>query len=253
MGDHLMNCGVRLYQGEEDYDKLSQELGEPFTRADFAEVIRILNRHFGESTYSLRSIFHDDQRKILNLIMKNALAEAEAVYRQLYETHASMMRFVTDLRVPAPRAFSMAAEFALNSSLRKAFEDPENLDLARVNALLEEARADGIPLDGATLGFALRKTIKWLSERLLEKPDDIELMKKLEAVAGLARNLPFEVNVWRTQNNYYQMLQNVFPEWTQKALQGDPAAKEWVEHFVTLGRNLSVKVEEPAQELQKVS
>jgi alpha-amylase/alpha-mannosidase (GH57 family) len=253
MGDHLMNCGVRPFEGEENYNNLKQELGDPFNHADFPEVIRILDRFFGDSTYSLRSIFHDDQRKILNMIMKSTLAEAEAVYRQLYETHAPMMRFVSDLRVPLPRAFSMAAEFALNSSLRTAFEDPENLDLSRVNALLDEARTDDIPLDGTTLGFALRRTIKWLSERFLENPGDLELMKKLEAVTALTRNLPFEVNVWRTQNNYYQMLQNAFPEQARKAAEGDATSKEWMEHFLALGKNLSMKVEEPVLELQQAS
>jgi alpha-amylase/alpha-mannosidase (GH57 family) len=253
MGDHLMNCGVGIYRGDEDYNNLKRELSDPFSRADFAEVIRILDQHFGGSTYSLRSIFRDDQRKTLNLVMQSAIAEAESAYRQIYETHAPMMRFVTDLNVPAPRAFSMAAEFALNSSLRAAFEDPENLDLARVNALLGEARRDNIPLDGATLGFALRRAIKRLSEKLMANPADLELMKKLEAAAGLTHSLPFEVNVWRAQNNYYQMLQNAYPEWIQKREQGDPIANEWVEHFVGLGRNLSVKAPEPAAELLKAS
>lgn len=254
MGDHLMNAGVRAYQNEEDYNTLKQELVDPFNRTEFPEVIRILVRHFGESTYSLRSIFRDDQRKILNTIMKTTLAEAEAVYRQLYETHAGMMRFVSDLRVPQPRAFLMAAEFALNSSLRAAFEDPENLDFTRINVLLEQARTDNVKLDGETLGFALRKSIKRLGEQFLENPDDLELMKKLEAAAGLARSLPFEVNVWRTQNNYYRMLQEVFPEWTEKAAQGDAAAQEWVEHFAGLGEKLAMKVERlQTVELQKVS
>ena len=47
----------------------------------------MLERHFGESTFSLRSIFHDDQRKILNMLMKSTVAESEAVYKQLYERH----------------------------------------------------------------------------------------------------------------------------------------------------------------------
>src|SRR6185295_18151042 len=134
--------------------------------------------HFGDSTYSLRSIFHDDQRTILNAILKSTLAETEAVYRQVYEAHAPMMRFLADLRVPFPRAFSIAAEFALNSSLRAAFEDIENVDFARINTMIEGARVQGVPLDGATLGFALRKTIKRLSEQFLENPDDLGLMKK---------------------------------------------------------------------------
>jgi len=254
MGDHLMNAGVRAYQGEEDYNALKNELVDPFNRADFPEVLRILDRHFGESTYSLRSIFHDDQRKILNTIMKSTLADAEAVYRRLYDTHAPMMRFVSDLRVPQPRAFLMAAEFAINSSLRTALEDPENLDFTRINVLLEEARVENIPLDGTTLGFTMKKTMRRLSERLLENPYDIELLKKLETAAGVAQNLPFEVNIWRTQNNYYEMLQKVFPEQVKKAEQGDTTARQWVDHFVGLGRNLAMKVDQPAMpELQKAA
>jgi hypothetical protein len=67
------------------------------------------------------------------------------------------------------------------------------------------------------------------------------------------RGLPFEVNVWRAQNSYYQLLQNTYPEWVQKLSQGDDAAKEWIEHFIGLGKNLSVRVEEPALELSKAS
>ena len=246
IGDHLMNCGVRKHESEEDYAEARQELIDPFNRAEFPEVFRILDRHFGESTYSLRSIFHDDQRKLLNGILKSTLGEAEAVYRQVYETHAPMMRFMSDLRVPLPREFSLAAEFALNSSLRAAFQDSRNLDFTRIRALIEEARTQSVTLDGATLGFTLKKTIRRLSEEFLENPDNLELMKTLEEVAGLARNLPFEVNVWRTQNNYYQMSQKTYPERLAKAMEGDPSAREWVEHFAAIGRNLSVNVEVPA-------
>src|SRR5438093_7537506 len=245
MGYHLMNAGVRVYQGEEEYEALAGEMIDRFRHADFPEVIRILDRLFGPS-YSLGSIFHDDQRKILDLIMESTLAEAEAICRQIYETHAPMMRFVSDLRIPLPRVFSMAAEFALNSSLREAFADPENLDFDHIQALLDEAGVDKIRLDDITLGFALRETIKQLSDQFLDNPDDIDLLKKLEAAAGVARNLPFDVNVWRTQDNYYLLLQQAFPEWVEKALQGDAGAQEWLEHFVGLGRHLAVKVEPPA-------
>jgi len=241
MGEHTMSAGVRVYEGEEEYSVLKQELIESFMRADFPEVIRILDRQFGQSTYSLRSIFHDDQRKIVNVLIKSTLAESESVYRQLYETHVPMMRFLGDLRVPLPRAFQTAAAFALNSNLRHTFEDPENLDFARINALLEESRTFNIELDGATLGFALRKTIKRMSEQLLENPGDMQLMIKLETAAGLAKNLPFEVNIWRAQNNFYSMLQHL-PEYTDRANREDSEAQRWINHLLALGSNLSVSV-----------
>ncbi len=254
MSDHMMNAGVKLDGDEEEYRAFKESTLDPFGRADFPEVLRILDRQFGESTYSLRSIFHDDQRHILKVIMKSTLSGAEAVYKQLFDTHAPMMRFVADLHVPLPRAFLTAAEFALNSSLREAFEDIDAIDFIRINALLEEARINNVTLDSATLGFTLRRTIKRLSEQFLAEPEDVVLMKTLEAAARLARELPFEVNVWRAQNNYYQMLQRVFPAYVDKAALGDAAAVEWIDHFIALGDNLAVKVERPpVLALQKIS
>jgi alpha-amylase/alpha-mannosidase (GH57 family) len=254
MGDHLMNAGVCPEAVCEDYDNLNRELIDSFNRGDYSDVLRTLDRRFGTSTYSLRSIFYDDQREILKKIMKSALGEAESVYRQIFETHAPMMRFVADLRVPLPRAFQMAAEFALNSNLRTAFESAANLDFARIRALLDEARAEGVALNEATLGFALKNTLKRLAERFAERSDEIELLKNLEAAAVLAKNLPFEVNVWSAQNVYYQMLQSVYPDYVKRASAGDASAAEWVGHFVALGENLSMKVERPRLEaLQQVS
>jgi hypothetical protein len=242
MGEHTMNAGVRVYRGEDNYSTMKQDLRDAFGRAEFPDVIRILDRHFGNSTYSLRSIFRDDQRRILNRIMKSTVSESEAVYRQVYETHAPLMRFLGDLRVPLPRAFVTAAESALNSSLRNMFEDPESLDFAKIHALLEESERLRVTLDGATLGFALKRTIRRTFERLLENPLDLQLMVKMEMAAGLAKSLPFEVNIWRAQNNYYSMLHNVLPQFADRHRAGDAEAQEWMSHFLALGQNLSVSL-----------
>jgi alpha-amylase/alpha-mannosidase (GH57 family) len=244
MGDHTMNAGIAVYQDEEQYSLLKQELVDSFLRADFPDLIRSLDRHFGESTYSLRSIFHDDQRRILGVLMKSTLVESDAVYRGLYETHAPMMRFLRDLRVPLPRGFQTAAEVALNSCLRKSFEDADNLDFNRIDALIVESHELKIDLDGPTLGFALRKSIKKLSEQLLEHPADLELMVRLEGAAGLAKILPFDVNIWRAQNNYYAMMQRLLRRYINRARFGDAQAQQWVNHFLALGRNLSVSTQQ---------
>jgi len=174
------------------------------------------------------------------MLLDSTLVESEDAYRKLYETHAPMMRFLGDLRVPLPRAFQTAADFALNSSLRGGFNDTGNLDFARINALLDESRKLNISLDGTTLGFALRKSIRRMSEKLLEDPTDVQVMMRLETAAGLAKSLPFEVNIWRAQNNYYVMLQRLLPEFSNRARAGNAQAQLWVSHFLGLGRNLSM-------------
>jgi hypothetical protein len=254
ISDHLMNAGVRTYEGEQGYSEMKHELADPFMRADFPEVIRILDRHFGESTYSLSSIFHDDQRNILALVLQSTISEAENVYRHLYDTHAPMMRFMNELRIPLPKAYETAAEFALNRNLREMFEDAENMNFIRIKALLQEAESYRIMIDSATIGHALRSTIQRLSERFLEKPADTSVMERLKGAAGLARSLPFEVGIRGAQDIYYDLSRRVFPDYVAKANGGDAAAATWIEHFIELGNNLSVRVERPALEpLSRVS
>ena len=55
-------------------------------RADIPDVIRAFDRSFGVDTYSLKSMFRDEQRNILSRILISTLDEAEAVYRQLMNT-----------------------------------------------------------------------------------------------------------------------------------------------------------------------
>ena len=93
--------------------------------------------------------------------------------------------------------------------------------------------------------FALKKTLRRLSEQFLENPEDLELLQKFETAADVARKLPFEVSVWHPQNNYYALLQRVFPDILERAQSGNEEARQWIEHFASLGRHLTVRVEVP--------
>ena len=62
-GDHNLCGGVREFQGEEAYATMAAEVSEAFSWADFPETLRRIDQHFGDSTYSLRSLFRDEQRK----------------------------------------------------------------------------------------------------------------------------------------------------------------------------------------------
>ena len=66
--------------------------------------------------------------------------------------------------------------------------------------------------------------------------------KLLSSPFELARQLPFEVNLWSVQNNYYELVQRVYPEQKLKADAGDTSAQEWIKPFLELGEKLYVKV-----------
>lgn len=241
-GDHNLNGGVRKYLGEEAYRALILESVEPFTRADFPEVIRLMDRLFGESNYSIRSLFRDEQRKILNLILASTLSDAEALYRQIYENHAPMMRFLTDLHIPLPRAFHAAAEFVLNGYLRHALEDEEP-DPERIEALFETARIEGVNLDNATLEYSFRQNLEQKARRFVEQPHEPSRFRRLEAAVDLVPKLPFGVDLWTVQNCYYKLIETVHADLRQKADRGDEDAQAWITQFKSLGHRLRILVD----------
>ncbi|HVX65385.1 MAG TPA: DUF3536 domain-containing protein [Bryobacteraceae bacterium] len=239
MGDHNVSGGVRRFGGEEAYANTVQELTAVFRQADFAELVRAVDREFGPGTYSLALLFRDEQRKALRQILDASLADAEAAYRQIYQNHVSLMRFLASIGMPAPKRLEMAAEVTLNTDLRRAFEEDE-LDLGRIHALVDEAQVAKVPFDAPTLEFALRKTMERMAERLAADPASLELLKKLDSAAAVARSLPFEAVLWRVQNIYHHLMLTIYKEYEGKA---GEEAQEWLDTFRALGARLSVRVD----------
>ncbi len=241
LGDHNVNGGVREFQGEPAYSALCFEIADVFERGDLPEILRVVDRDFGSGSFTLRLLFRDEQRHILRLILNQALEEAEASYRQLFEHYAPMMRFMADLHIPPPRRFQIAAEFTLNSLLRREL-DADKLDLDRVRALLDEAKRTGISLDAQTLEFAMRGAAERLAQQWFDQPDNIERLQALSDAAALAPSFPFPIDLSKAQNHFFKLLQDIYPGYAARAAQGEAAAKEWTAAFVALGEKLRVRV-----------
>lgn len=241
-GDHNVSGGVCAYQSEEAYGRLVEELSASFARADLAEVLRTLDRRCGSATYSLRALFRDEQRTILQAILDSTLAEAEGAYRQIYEYHAPLMRFLADLHAPLPAALRASAEFVLNTDLRRALavELPSPEEVQR---LLAEARLWGVELARDALAYVARRGLRRQAEAFREAPLDLEQLRRFEQTVAVAQMLPFEVDLWRAQNAYWAVLQQHYPARQAAAQRGDAAAATWVTAFRALGERLRVRID----------
>src|SRR5579884_174033 len=241
LGDHNLSGGVRAFQGEEKYQEMVREVTESFDRGDLPERLRTVEKHFGSATYTLKLLFRDRQHHILRLILQSALAEAEAAYRRIYERGAPLMRFVATLGMPQPKRFQIAAEFTLNSDLRRLLET-EHLDKGEIQALLEEMRKAGVAFDEPTLEFALRRNLEAAAQEFFKNPDDLNRLHEFRTIVDIAAMLPFQVRLWLPQNIFYEVLQQRYPSFRDRAAQNDEAAQEWVKSFLELGAKLSVYV-----------
>ena len=241
-GEHNLNAGVRDFRGEDAYAAMIADLTHEFESADFAEVVRCLDRHFGSSTYSLKSLFRDEQRKVVGHILEGTLSEIEQVFRQLYEHQYPPMRFLTEMGNPLPKAFKDAAEFILNTDLRRALAADE-LDTARIENLVSNSRIWGSELDSEGHGYLLQQTLARMMQEVFDNPDDEALLEKLSAAVDLSRRLPFPLDLGQVQTLYYRMLPTARTDRKARAEAGDEAARSWLDRFDALGDHLKVRAE----------
>jgi alpha-amylase/alpha-mannosidase (GH57 family) len=239
LGDHNVTGGVRHSNGPERYEELKARLIECFSKADTAAVIRILDEEFSEHSYSLSSLFRDEQRKIVGLILNDSLTSAAAAYRTIYENQAPLIRFLNSLNIPVPSAFKAAADVAINSQLRQAFERPD-LDADNIQSYLKEAATSRVPLDTTTLEFAIRKRLEEQAARFAEHPDDMETAQRFRKQLELAQTLPFPVTLWEVQNISYAPLMKAIEERRLAAENNDPEASTWMKELTALREGLRI-------------
>jgi len=238
MGDHTLSAGVRTVVDGDSYSKIKQELSEAFSRADLPTLLRVLDQRFGGAIYSLKSLFRDDQRRIVDHILEATLKETEASLRTIYEQNAPLMRFLSGTNFPRPKPLALAAEFVLNAALRREFRK-DFLDLREVRNLLNEAKEESVPLDSAGLAYLMERKLNGLTQQLQRRPQNLGLLRKVLSLLELLKDLPFAVKLWKVENLYYQMSRTTYPE----LVSSGSAPAEWSDDFLKLGRELRIHVE----------
>jgi alpha-amylase/alpha-mannosidase (GH57 family) len=240
-GEHTLRCGVRGFEGEKPHKVMMRDMLESFHRADFPETLSLLDRHFGSSIYSLKSLFRDELRTIVNLILDEPLRDAEAVYRQLSKPYGPFMRFMKEAGIPAPQALSSAATLVVNAALSRLLlqEDP---DVPRIRGFLEEAEAEEIPLDKAVLEFNLQKNLERMAEKVGREPQQQEHLRRLGKGMELLSIVPFPVDLWQVQNVCYAARMFTFIEMEKKAKEGDEPSRQWLLLFRNLCEKLTIRL-----------
>ncbi|MGH8023114.1 MAG: DUF3536 domain-containing protein, partial [Limisphaerales bacterium] len=247
MGGHNLNCGVRFFQSPDDYNQLVADVRATFEGADLAETIRALDRHFGETHYSLKDLFRDEQFKVLDQILTATRDDIYNSYKSLTDKYAPLAHFLSDIHMPSLESLAPAVEFVINAELQKQFEnghpDPE-----RIRVLVEEARITKARIEEDVLAFAVKRHFDRLSEELLKSPEDMDLLQRFSNSAALLPMLPRQVNLWKAQNVYDRLSATVLPH-VEERLNGK--ADVWREKFLTLGEQLGFHIDRNASAPQQ--
>jgi len=250
-GEQILHAGVRDFRGEDDYHQLAEQTSSAFSSGDFPETLRLLDQYFDGMQYSLKSLFKDEQKRILDLILAQTLQDAEANYREVYQRNGPLLHFLKEMNQPVPEVLRITAEFVLNNDLERTLE-ADQPDVVRIAMLMEIVKREGVKLEETGLAYVASNSLNRLMRRFQHEPQRVELLERLHIFAAILQMCPLPINYWEAQNIFYSVLKRTYPVMARKT---DSSARIWREKFLRLGEILQVRVPtlETRPELQLAS
>lgn len=236
LGNHDFNGGVSNFPGNEAYQSMKGEMIAVFEKGALTEIVRMMDKHFGMHNYSLRDLFKDEQRKILNQVISSTIQEFEDTYRRMYENNRILMGFLQETGIPIPRAFYTAADFILNVDLKKAFG--EEIDAEKIRTIINDMKRWRVTVESLELEYKVRHKAEEITNKFNSNLSDISLLLETQKVIELLRSLPIEINLWHLQNICFKIAKTNYKEFLSKEKSGDKDAARWVEVFKQIGHNL---------------
>jgi len=233
-------AGVTVEMQDADWQRMLEDVDQALHLADIPELVRRIDRHFAGRTFSIRSLFRDEQRKVLEQLLRDTLEQIEATYLDIHQRHARLGLLLTELNIPIPAPLKRADERAINHQLETALAGPE-FDPDRVRLLLDAARRRRTDLDETRLEFTFRRALEALADRLERGPEDDAVLHELELAVEVMAALPFSVNLWRVQNAFFAVVEGRVRGAAPPRTPDSPAAA-WAGRLLALGPKLGVAV-----------
>ncbi len=240
-GDHNLACAIKPVQTDSELFQAWEEIIWKFNLSDFVGINQLINQYFGPFTFSINSLFKDKQRWVLNKVLGHLLKEIELNYQQNYRHHAALIRYINELGIPVPPSLKSTAEYVLLTELKEAFAN-EKFKIKTINKLLDEIERLHISLNTIDIGFVLKNSLEKMMKQILQNDKSIKLFENLINALNVTKRLPFKINLYHTQNDFYRLREDIYPKIKINADAGNPEASAWVKVFLTLAQQLEVYV-----------
>jgi hypothetical protein len=239
-GGHNLTCNVAGKMPDAKYDQVREEITTAFKNGDTAEVIRLMNTHFGDITYSLWHLFRDALHQILYRLLHHTWDEIEASFRHIYEENYTVMKLMRNMQMNLPKSLSAPAEFVLSQNLIRAIET-EPVDVPRLIAIAEEIEGLNLQVDEAQVRLKCSRRLDEMLGRLCDAPEDIDLLRAATQTTAVLKTVVPKIGLEEAQNICFDIGRDCY-EVKASAASPDKTSVEWKEAYEELAGLLNIAV-----------
>lgn len=226
LSGHDVHCVVSDALVGDHYARAKTELLRIFARHSLSEVVRALDRQFGERYYTARDLLLDDRRRVLSRVSEGVLERLETTYLQVYRENRRMMEYLHELDVPLPQGFTLAAGFLVNRSLSRAVATlvETGSDGEAMTEVLTEARKWRVSLVTSGVERQLREAVEEHVAALLSDPLSGRGAAALR-VLEVAERLGMKLDLWWAQTVFARVCHQHLRPLLSRRRDEEPAAQ----------------------------
>ncbi|MEM6397449.1 MAG: DUF3536 domain-containing protein [Bacteroidota bacterium] len=207
LGQHHVIGSLSEPMFDIQYQNMGIELEEAFQSGNVGESMGIINRYFGNDTFSTWHLFRDEKRKILLSLSQRNLEIAAKDFADIYYDNYQLMTELRNNGMDLPEAFLSALDFILPWRLEGALTDSP-LDIGRLRrASVDVAHWEHSwsPKTAERLNHTAELALLRELNREIKGSQHFE---SLSAALVLLRDMKLSPNLWQCQNRLYEAINN---------------------------------------------
>ena len=106
------HCAIKEYSDDAEFNRLKNDLIKVYLMNTITEIIRAMDEYFGKEYFTLKDIFIEERRKILQIMLKGKLAKFSQIYQQMYDDGKGAIYNLQGLGLNIPDEFKISAAYA---------------------------------------------------------------------------------------------------------------------------------------------
>ena len=243
------HCAIKEYS--DNFMETRKELIRTYLVSPLTEIIRTIDNYFGTEYFTLKDIFIEERRKILETMLKGKLQNFANTYESMYNEGKGSIYQMQTLGLEIPREFKISAQYVLTKQFNELFAGKGffNSDiLQQASDILFEAKRIGIEIDKAPTAKVFSKKIAQNISRLAYALDIQQVDATLEILDCIGK-LELKIDIAEAQNYFFTKVITNIEELIQSMTCA--ADRELVTMLFQIGEDLNINMDYYKQQFNR--
>ncbi len=97
------HCAIKEFSTNEEFNELKTSLIKTFALNPLTEIIRAIDEKFGKEYFTLKDIFIEERKKILQILLKDQLEKFANTYKDMYDQGKGSIYHMQNLGLEIPK------------------------------------------------------------------------------------------------------------------------------------------------------